>query len=63
MSSKKGAKQPVDTKDVFATFIAQASAIGNEVDARRRFDEDVTAFLKDRDLVGDFEAFRAARKG
>lgn len=51
----------VKAEDVFATFVHQAASLGNEVAARRAFDEDVAAFLKERDLIDDFEAFRKER--
>lgn len=51
----------VRAEDVFATFVHQAASLGNEVAARRAFDEDVAAFLKQRDLIEDFEAFRKER--
>lgn len=62
--SKRQNSQPpkfVEGKDVFATFIAQADMMGQEVAARRAFDEDVSAFLKERKLVEDFDSFRKAR--
>lgn len=51
----------VKAEDVFATFVHQAASLGNEVAARRCFDEDVAAFLKERELIEDFNAFREQR--
>lgn len=51
----------VETKDVFATFVAQADMIGKEVAARRAFDEDVADYLKEKGLIEDFESWREKR--
>lgn len=54
---------PVCKGDVFHTFIAEATSLGNEVEARRRFDADVCEFLEMKGLRVDFDAWRAAKKG
>lgn len=51
----------VNRGDVFATFLHEAQTIGREVVARREFTEQVTAFLKTKGLVEEFEAFRAPK--
>lgn len=67
MAKKKSRNAPVPQNppclqgDVFATFIDEASKIGNEVAARRRFDAQVSAYLKEKGLVEDFEAWRLKR--
>ena len=47
---------------VFATFISEGIAMTHELDARRRFGDDVGEFLRSKNLVDDFETFRAAKK-
>lgn len=47
---------------VFATFVRESIAMTQELEARRRFGEDVGDFLRDLGLVGDFEKFRKAKK-
>lgn len=54
--------EPVLHGDAFRTFIAEATSIGNEVDARRRFDADVGEYLESKGLREDFDAWRAAKK-
>jgi hypothetical protein len=51
----------VNKGDCFATFLAEAQSIGNEVAARRAFDAEVEAFLKERGLLETFEVWRASR--
>lgn len=45
--------------NVFATFVHEAQQIGQEVVARRAFDDDVSEFLKEKGLVEEFEAWRS----
>ncbi len=47
---------------VFATFISEGIAMTHELEARRRFGDDVGEFLRKRGLVEEFETFRAAKK-
>lgn len=56
-------KVPVVQGDVFATFIAEAQSLGNEVVARRRFADELAAYLDERQLVDDFAEWRANRRG
>lgn len=60
MAKKKPAK-PVNQGDVLHSFIAEVVSLGNEVTARRSFDEQVGQFLAERGLTEDFEKWRAAR--
>ena len=60
--AKKTAPVSVLRGDVFATFVHEAKSLGDEVVARRAFDDDVGAFLKERELLADFEAWRVARR-
>lgn len=69
MSRSKSKNRPspippdyVHKNDVFATFVDQAQSLGNEVAARRRFDADVSEFLKTKGLVAEFETFRKSRE-
>jgi hypothetical protein len=55
-------KTPVTHGNVFAAFVDEAKQIGEEVAARRSFQEAVGAFLTEQGLVAQFEAWRAARK-
>ena len=50
-------KVPVMCGDVFATFLHEAQSLGNEVVARRKFDEDVVAFLKEKGLFAEWQAW------
>lgn len=52
---------PVQKGSVVANVVRELVELSNELDARRRFDEDVTAFLKERGLIADFDAFRKVR--
>lgn len=52
---------PVTQGNVFATFMREAQSIGNEVEARRAFDNEVSIYLKEKSLVDDFEGWRKAR--
>jgi hypothetical protein len=47
--------------EVFAAFVREAQSIGNEVAARRAYQERVDAFLNERGLVEDFKAWCADR--
>ena len=53
--------QPVLGKDIFATFLATAQSIGNEVVARRAFQDELGAYLAEKSLVDDFNAWRERR--
>lgn len=44
---------------VVKDFLNELNSLGMELDARRRFQDDVVAFLRDRNLVGDFNVYRA----
>lgn len=46
---------------VFATWFAEILSMVQELEARRGFDADVSAWLVSTDRVKDFEAFRHAR--
>lgn len=48
--------------NVFATFLQEATSLGNEVMARRALQNEIGAFLAQKGLVDEFEAFRNARK-
>lgn len=52
---------PVRMGNVFATFLREAQSIGNEVEARRALQNEVAAFLNEKGLADEFEAWRAAR--
>lgn len=52
---------PVMHGDVFRTFVAEAQSIGNEVVARRAFDNDVGEYLESKGLRSDFDAWRAKK--
>ena len=54
--------QPVLVKDVFATFLDVARSIGNEVQARRAFTEEIGVYLAEKKLVDDFNGWRTARQ-
>lgn len=54
--------QPVLVKDVFAVFLDVARSIGNEVQARRAFADEVGTYLADKKLVDDFNGWRSARQ-
>lgn len=58
---EKPAASPVTQGNVFATFLLEASSLGNEVEARRKFDNDVGVFLSEKNLVREFETWREAR--
>lgn len=53
--------QPVVHGQAFAAFMREAQSIGNEVEARRAFDNEVGVYLKEKGLVDDFEGWRKAR--
>ena len=59
--SASNAPSPVTAGNVFATFMREAQSIGNEVEARRAFDTEVSVYLKEKSLVDDFEGWRKAR--
>ncbi len=69
MSKKKRPKKPLAAPPqvpvmhgkLFATFLQEASSIGNECEARRAFDREVGLFLAERGLTAEFEAWRQAR--
>lgn len=56
------APPPVTEGNVFARFLHEAQSIGNEVVARRALQGEIAAFLAQKGLVAEFEAFREARK-
>ena len=62
MPDDKTALVPVNQGDVFACFITESNALIQEVRARRIFTEEVTAFLKAKGLLQEFETFRDERK-
>lgn len=45
----------------FAAVLEETLALVNELEARRRFDADVTEWLRETDRARDFEAWRKAR--
>lgn len=55
-------KTTVTHGNVFAAFVDEAKQIGEEVAARRAFQEEVGAFITEKGLTAQFEAWRAARK-
>jgi urease alpha subunit len=55
------APQPVVYGNVFATFLDEATKIGNEVMARRQTERDVADFLKMKNLIEEFDAWRKAK--
>ena len=55
------ASKPVMQGQVFVTFIAEAREMVAELMARRQFDADAAAFLKERGLTDAFSAWRDAR--
>lgn len=59
---KKNRPAAVVDGDVFRSFIAEATSLGNEVEARRAFDNDVGAYLAERGLAGDFNAWRTSKR-
>jgi hypothetical protein len=48
--------------DCFHTFVAEATSLGNEVVARRQYDEDVVEYLQSKGLFDDWSAWRAAKR-
>lgn len=60
MSKKKPANL-VRQGDVFLTFVAEATTLGNELTARRAFDAQVGQYLAERGLTEDFEKWRAGQ--
>ena len=56
MPKKKN--QPVANGSVFAAFMNEAILMSKELGARRSFCDDVAAFLKQKKLTEEFEAFR-----
>lgn len=58
MSDEKPEEQVV-TGTVLATICAEIMSAMRELDARRKFDEQVGQFLKERKLSAKFEAWRA----
>ena len=59
---KQPAPPAVTQGNVFATFLQEAQSIGNEVQARRAFQNEVGAFLAEKGLIDEFEAWRRARQ-
>jgi hypothetical protein len=55
------APQPIVYGNVFATFMKEAQSIGSEIEARRALQNEVAAFLAEKGLVDEFEAWRKAR--
>lgn len=53
--------EPVRAGRVLVTVVHEIVNMAREVDARRRFDADVAAWLKEYGLTADFEAWRKAR--
>jgi hypothetical protein len=53
---------PVLAGDVFRAFVDEARSIGNEVAARRLYDEDVVAFLREKGLYDEWAAWRQAKR-
>lgn len=56
------ASKPVLQGQVLFTFITEAREMGTELMARRHFDADASAFLKEKGLTAEFSAWREARK-
>ena len=54
-------KKPVLEGDVFVRFIDEARSIGNEVAARRQYEDDVVAYLTTKGLFQEWSAWRAAK--
>lgn len=44
---------------VLKDFVNELNSLGIEIEARRRFCEDVVAYIRDRGLVDDFNRYRA----
>ena len=61
--AEKDAEPPVPVRqgDVFATFIHEATSLGNEVVARREQGVFFREYLAERNLTADFEAWSAAK--
>ena len=59
--NKAPAPAPVMHGNAFHTFIAEATSIGNEVTARRKFDFEVCEYLESKGLRIEFETWRASR--
>jgi hypothetical protein len=55
--NKARQKTPVMNGDCFATFIREAQSIGAEVTARREWDRDVCAFLAEKGLMSEWDAW------
>lgn len=55
-------RNTVTEGSVFATFISEGIAMTQELEARRRFGNDVGEFLRKKGLVDEFETFRNAKK-
>lgn len=53
---------PVMSGAVFAAALREMIELTQELSARRRFDEDVAAWLKEIGFAADFEAWRQNRK-
>lgn len=53
---------PVLHGDCFHTFIIEATKLGNEVTARREFDDRVGEYLESKGLTADFNAFIEAKR-
>ncbi len=52
---------PVLQGDCFRTFLAEAMSIGNECTARREFDDEVIAYLREKGLFDEWSAWREAK--
>lgn len=49
---------PVHEGNVFATLMKELLTMAQELEARRKFDEDVSEFMRERSLVEEFATFR-----
>lgn len=56
------APKPVLHGDCFRAFLDEARSIGNEVAARREYDEDVAVFLRERGLFDEWATWRAKKR-
>ncbi len=55
-------QKPVLAGSVFASLVAEMTSAAQELEARRRFDADVAAWLAEHGFAKDFEAWRAQRQ-
>lgn len=58
---KTTALPPVLHGDTFRAFLDEARSIGNECDARRKYDADVVEYLKEKGLFEEWAAWREAK--